>query len=56
MGEGVLTEEKVKALRAGIGRLDEQRAKLEKIQRMRQSLEKLGMAGRHRPAETCDPA
>ena len=56
MSDRVLTEEMVKALRAGMGRLDEQRAKLEKIQRLRQALEKLGMAGRHRPVEACDPA
>jgi hypothetical protein len=56
MSDRILTEEMVKAFRAGMGRLDEQRAKLEKIQRMRQALEKLDMAGRQRPAEACDPA
>lgn len=51
-----MTEEMVKTFRAGLGRRDEQRAKLEKIQRMRQALEKLGMAGRKRPAKAYDPA
>jgi hypothetical protein len=56
MSDRILTDEMVQALRAGMGRLDEQRVKLEKIQRMRQALEKLDVAGRHRPRETCDPA
>ena len=56
MSDRVLTEEMVKALRAGMGRLDEQRAKLEKIQRMRHAFEKLGMTGRKRPPKAYDPA
>ena len=56
MSDRVLTEEMVKALRAGMGRLDEQRAKLEKIQRMRQTFEELGMTGRKRPPKAFDPA
>ena len=51
MSDRVLTEEMVKALRAGMGRLDQQRAKLEKIQRLRQALEELSATGRRRPAE-----
>ena len=51
MSDKALNEEMVAALRAGMGRLDQQRAKLEKIQRMRQALEELGFAGRQRPGE-----
>jgi len=56
MSDRVLTVERVKALRAGMGRLSQQRAKLEKIQRMRQALQELGIAARQRPAEACDGA
>jgi hypothetical protein len=56
MSDKALNEEMVAALRAGMGRLDQQRAKLEKIQRMRQALEELGFAGRQRPAEAGETA
>jgi hypothetical protein len=56
MSGKALTEETVAALRAGIGRLDQQRAKLEKIQRMRQALEELGFAGRQCVAEAGETA
>ena len=56
MSDRVLTVERVKALRAGMGRLSQQRAKLEQIQRMRQALRELGIAARPRPAEACDGA
>jgi hypothetical protein len=56
MGDKALTEEMVAALRAGMGRLDQQRAKLEKIQRMRQALDELGLAGRQSVAEAGEAA
>ena len=56
MSDRVLTVERVKALRAGMGRLNQQRAKLEKIQRMRRALRELGIAARQRPAEARDGA
>jgi hypothetical protein len=56
MSDKALNEEMVVTLRAGMGRLDQQRAKLEKIQRMRQALEELGFSGRQRPAEAGEAA
>ena len=56
MTDRVVTVERVKAMRAGMTRLSQQRAKLEKIQRMRRALRELGVAARQRPAEACDAA
>jgi hypothetical protein len=55
MSDKALNEQTVKALRAGMGRKDQQRAKLEKVQKIRQALEELSLA-RRRLAEACDPA
>ncbi len=54
MSDKALNEQTVKALRAGMERKDQQRAKLEKVQKIRQALEELSLA-RRRPAEACDP-
>lgn len=56
MSDRAINEQTVKALRAGMGRKDQQRVKLEKVQKMRQALEELSLAGRRRPAEASDPA
>jgi hypothetical protein len=56
MTDRALDEEMVKALRAGMRRPDQQRAKLEKIQRMRLALEKLGLIERRLQDKVCDPA
>ena len=56
MSDKALKEEMGAAMRAGLGRLDQKRAKLEKIQRMRQALEELGFAGRKRPAKAGEAA
>jgi len=56
MRDKALNEQAVKALRAGMGRKDQQQAKLEKVQKMRQTLEDLGLAGRRRPAKASDAA
>jgi len=56
MSDKALNEQTVKALRAGMGRKDQQRAKLEKVQKMRRTLEELSLTGRRRPAKACDPA
>lgn len=56
MSDKALNEQTVKTLRAGMGRKVQQRAKLEKVQKMRQALEELSLAGRRRPAEACNAA
>ena len=55
MTDRALYEERVKAWRAGMGRMDQQRAKLEKIQRMRLTLEKLGLTERRLQGKACNP-
>jgi len=54
MDDKMLTEEMVQAFRAGLGRVDAQRAKLEKVQRLRQRLEQLGLTERWLPTDGCD--
>jgi len=54
MDDRMLTEEMVEALRAGLGRMGAQRAKLEKVQRLRQTLERLSLAERWLQADGCD--
>lgn len=54
MDDKMLTEEMVEAFRAGLGRVDTERAKLEKVQRLRQRLERLGWTERWLPTDGCD--
>jgi hypothetical protein len=54
MSDRILTQEIVETYRAGLGRMDQQRTKLEKIQRMRQTIEKLSLTERHSQVEAHD--
>ena len=54
MSAGVMTREMLEAFRADFGRLSGQRAKLEKMQRMRQWLQKRSFAGKRLRAEASD--
>ena len=47
MSDSNAKREMLETLRSDWGRLRHQRAKLEKIQKMRQSLERLGLAGKY---------
>ena len=55
MGKRALNGDMVKALRAGLGRPAQQRAKLEKVQKLRRALDELSLASRRRPAKACEP-
>jgi len=54
MSDSIVKREMLEAFRADWGRLRHQRAKLEKLQKMRQTLERLGLAGKHLELEECD--
>mgnify|MGYP001814091728 CR=1 FL=1 len=54
MSDNNVKREVLEAFRSDWERLRHQRAKLEKIQKMRQTLERLGLAGKYPELEECD--
>jgi hypothetical protein len=50
----IMDQEMLETFREGLGRLGHQRAKLEKIQRMRQAIEKRNLAWKHFKTATSD--
>jgi hypothetical protein len=54
MSDSIVKREMLEAFRSDWGRLRHQRAKLEKMQKMRQTLERLGLTGKYPELEECD--